>query len=64
MLHHLYTINHMLIKEFALHINEMLLFKPLIGSRWGPKYMTLKEFQTLMEKGSLNFTLVRAQEMR
>lgn len=43
-LHRLYTTNHLVIKEFALHINETLLFKPPAGSRRGPKYLTLKEF--------------------
>ena len=63
-LHRLYATNHLVIKEFALHINETLLFKPPVGSRRGPKYLTLKEFQAEMDKGQLNFTLVRAQEMR
>ena len=30
-LHKLYTTNHLVIKEFALHINETLLFKPPPG---------------------------------
>ena len=63
-LHRLYTTNHIVIKEFALHINETLLFQPAPGSRRGPKYLTLKEYQALMDKGQLNFTLVRANEMR
>lgn len=63
-LHRLYTTNHLVIKEFALHINETLLFKAAAGARRGPKYLTLEDFQALMEKGQLNFTLVRASEMR
>lgn len=39
-LHRLYTTNHLVIKEFALHINETLLFKPAVGQRRGPKYLS------------------------
>ena len=43
-LHRLYTTNHLVIKEFALHINETLLFKATAGSQRSPKYLALKDY--------------------
>ena len=75
-LHKLYTTNHLIIKEFAQYINETLLFPSSrdseeIKSRRrsksrskGSKYLMLKDFQNLMSKENLNFTLVRPDEIR
>ena len=65
----------MIIKEFAQYLNEALLFPPIKGMQDGKKqssqdnaktkaHLTLKEFQNLMLKENLDYTLVRPNEMR
>jgi hypothetical protein len=65
----------MIIKDFAQYVNEALLFpapkadKGKKGEKQeaksaSSKYMTLKDFQNLMLKENLDYTLVRPNEMR
>ena len=67
----LYATNHLIVKEFATYINNSLLFPTetddgtgFESKKFDPRSLTLKDFQSLMSKEYLNYTLVRPYEIR
>jgi len=67
----LYATNHLIVKEFSTYLNNTLLFPPegedgfgFETKKFDPRMLNLKDFQTLMSKEYLNYTLVRSFEIR
>jgi hypothetical protein len=61
----LYATNHLIVKEFATYMNNSLLFPQdedgfgFESKKFDPRSLTLKDFQSLLSKEYLNYTLVR-----